>query len=32
MNCPENRCPICWNDDIDSIKAEGSDFCEEHTM
>ena len=30
MNCPEDRCPICWSDGIDSIKAEGSDYCQEH--
>lgn len=28
-NCPENRCQICWNDDIDSLaKADG--LCERH--
>ena len=30
MNCPDDRCPICWNDGVDSLKAEGGDFCEEH--
>lgn len=28
--CPEDRCPICWYNGMDSLKAEGGDFCEEH--
>lgn len=30
MDCPENRCPICWSNDIDSLKTEDGDYCEEH--
>ena len=30
MDCPENRCPICWSNDIDSLKTENGDYCEEH--
>lgn len=28
-DCPENRCQICWNDNIDSlVKSDG--LCERH--
>ena len=30
MDCPDDRCPLCWNEGIDSLKAEGADYCEEH--
>jgi hypothetical protein len=30
MNCPEDRCPICWSDGIDSLKTENGDYCQEH--
>lgn len=30
MDCPNDRCPICWSNNIDSLKAENCDFCEEH--
>ena len=30
MECPDDRCPICWFDNIDSLKTEYGSFCEEH--
>lgn len=30
MDCPEDRCPLCWYDHIDSLKVEGGDYCYEH--
>lgn len=30
MECPDDRCPICWFNNIDSLKKENCDFCEEH--
>lgn len=32
MVCPEDRCPLCWNDGIDSLKAKNGSYCEEHEM
>lgn len=28
--CPEDRCPLCWYEQIDSMKADGEDYCTEH--
>lgn len=29
-DCPEDRCPICWEDGIDSLKEDGGDYCQYH--
>lgn len=30
MKCPEDRCPLCWYQDVDALKVDGGDYCEEH--
>lgn len=30
MDCPEDRCPLCWYQDVDALKVDGGDYCEEH--
>lgn len=30
MECPEDRCPLCWYNNIDALKVENGDYCEEH--
>ena len=30
MECPEDRCPLCWYQNIDALKVENGDYCEEH--
>jgi hypothetical protein len=30
MECPENRCPICWYDGIDSLVEDGDFCCQRH--
>lgn len=30
MECPEDRCPLCWYHNIDALKVENGDYCEEH--
>jgi hypothetical protein len=30
MECPEDRCPLCWYAGIDTLKTEGGYYCQEH--
>lgn len=30
MECPENRCPVCWYNGVDTLVGEGSYYCQEH--
>lgn len=30
MECPENRCPICWHDGIDALVEDGGLYCQMH--
>ena len=30
MDCPEDRCPLCWDKGIDSLIVDGGYYCQEH--
>ena len=30
MDCPENRCPLCWYEGIDNLIEDGESYCQQH--